>query len=95
VNFIDERVAATVIDSDMRRIKFQLRVEAINDDLAIPRTNGPMEIFYAPDGACFLGSTRNFRAKDDAGRRERNQATGNENSQTFMEAAFLKGLGFM
>jgi len=29
-------------------------------------TNGPMETYYAPEGASLLDSTRNIRAKDNA-----------------------------
>jgi len=65
-DFVDEGAGATVIDSEMRRMNLQPCVDATNDVLAIPTADEPIEISYAPEGACILGSTRNFRAKDDA-----------------------------
>jgi len=64
-DFVDEGVGATVINSKMCRMNFKLWADAINNVLAALRANELMEISYTPEGASFLGSTRNLRAKDD------------------------------
>ena len=63
-DFVDKRAGTTVIDPNMCRVNSQRWAEATNNVLADLRTN-TMEIFYAPEGASFLGSTRILRAKDD------------------------------
>jgi hypothetical protein len=65
-DFVNNGAGATAIDYKMRHTTLQPWVEATNHLLAIPRTNRPMETYYAPGGASLLDSTRNIRAKDDA-----------------------------
>src|SRR6266446_3913039 len=65
-DFVDEGVGATVTNSKMRRMNFKPWADAINNVLAALRANKLMEISYTPEGASFLGSTRNLRAKNDA-----------------------------
>src|SRR6266446_4334687 len=63
-DFVDEGVGATVTNSKMRRMNFKPWADAINNVLAALRANELMEISYTPEGASFLGSTRNLRVKD-------------------------------
>jgi len=64
--FVNEGAGMMAIDLEMRCTNSKPWAEAINYVLASPRANELMEISYTPEGASFLGSTRNLRAKDDA-----------------------------
>jgi len=74
-DFVDEGAGATVIDSEMFFTNLKPWADAINDVLAAWRANGPMEIFYEPEGASFFLNSKSSRKGRRRGRcRGRNRA---------------------